>query len=364
MNAQISLLLQLDNALDRSDISRRAEMLRRVTDLFLAGSGSFAGEQISLFDDVMGRLLAELEVSARASFGRRMAVVDDAPPRVLRGLALDDAIEVAGPVLLHSDRLDDITLLEGARTKSQNHLFAISRRKRLPEPVTDLLVERGDRTVAVSVAENPGARFSDFGYATLVERAQGDGDLALTVWIRPDVPRQHMLALFEQASESVRLQFEAADPAKAGLLRDAIAQAASRIQTEMRERSAAYAAARSQVLALHRDGKLDEARLAEFARSAKFDEVTVALSVMAELPIGLVERALTSRRTEQILVFVKAIDLRWETAKAILLVQAGTKGSSTSELDQCCATFARLSLDTAKKVIHFYRLREAAAAPR
>ena len=364
MNAQTNLLSQLDDALGQSDILRRAVILRRVTDLFVAGSGSFAGEQISLFDDVMSRLLAELEVSARASFGRRMAVVRDAPPRVLRGLALDDAIEVAGPVLSHAERLDDTTLLEGARTKSQNHLLAISRRQRLTEPVTDLLVERGDRTVAVSVAENPGARFSDFGYATLVERAQGDGGLALTVWVRPEVPRQHMLALFEQASESVRLQFAAVDPAKAGLLRDAIAQASSRIQTEMRARSAAYTAARTHVLALRRSGKLDEARLAEFARSGKFDEATVALAIMADLPIGLVERALTSRRTEQILVFVKAIDLGWETAKAILLLQAGTKGSSTSELDQCCATFARLSLDTAKKVIHFYRLREAATAPR
>jgi uncharacterized protein (DUF2336 family) len=360
MNVQTNLIDQLTGALVHSDIGRRAEMLRRVTDLFVAGSGTFVGEQISLFDDVMSRLLEELEVSARAIFGQRMAVVPDAPPRVIRGLALDDAIEVAGPILSHSERLDDTTLLEGAKTKSQNHLLAISRRKTLAEPVTDVLVERGERTVAVSVAENTGARFSDFGYGTLVERAQGDRGLALTVWARPEIPRQHMLALFEQASESVRRQLAAADPAKAGLLRGMIAQAANRIQTDIRERSAAYAAARAHVHSLHRSGKLNEAQLADLARSGKFDEATVALSIMADLPIGLVERALTSRRTEQILVFAKAIDLGWETAKAILLLQAGTKGSSTSELDQCCETFARLQPDTAKKVIHFYRLREKA----
>jgi uncharacterized protein (DUF2336 family) len=364
MNAQTNLIAQLDDALGQSDVGRRAEILRQVTDLFVAGAGSFAGEQISLFDDVMSRLLAELEVSARASFGRRMAAIPDAPPRVLRGLALDDAIEVAEPVLSHSDRLDEPTLIEGARTKSQSHLLAISRRRVLAEPVTDLLVERGDRTVAVSVAENSGAQFSHYGFATLVERAQGDGGLALTVWVRPEVPRQHMLALFEQASQAVRQQFEAADPAKARLVRDAIAQASNRIQSEMRERSAAYAAARSHVVALDRAGKLNEARLADFARGGKFDEATIALALMANLPIGLVERAVTSRRTEQILVFAKAVDVSWETAKAILLLQAGTKGSSTSELDQCCATFARMSLDTAKKVIHFYRRREEAAPSR
>ena len=52
MNAQTNLIAQLDDALGQSDIGRRAEILRQVTDLFVAGSGSFAGEQISLFDDV------------------------------------------------------------------------------------------------------------------------------------------------------------------------------------------------------------------------------------------------------------------------------------------------------------------------
>jgi len=113
---------------------------------------------------------------------------------------------------------------------------------------------------------------------------------------------------------------------------------------------------------LQQSGLLDEARLAEFARAGKFDEATIALSLMAELPIGVIERAITSRRTEQILVLCKANGLVWETAKAILLLQAGTKGSSTSELDQCCETFARLQRDTAQKAIQFYRLRERAAS--
>ncbi len=175
-------------------------------------------------------------------------------------------------------------------------------------------------------------------------------------------PRQHLLALFAQASESLRAKLEAADPAKAGILRDVVAKASDRIQTETRERSEVFGAARSRVLSLHQSGGLDEAQLADFAGAGKFDETTIAVSIMADLPIGLVERAITNNRTEQVLVLCKATGLGWETAKAILLLQAGTNGSSTPELDQCCATFARLQLDTAKKAIHFYRLRERAQA--
>ncbi|MGD0024040.1 MAG: hypothetical protein ABSC37_05325, partial [Xanthobacteraceae bacterium] len=76
-------------------------------------------EQIALFDDVMGRLVDEIESSARATFGHVLATLPDAPPKVVRRLALDDAIDVAGPILSRSGRVDDTTLVEGARTKSQ-----------------------------------------------------------------------------------------------------------------------------------------------------------------------------------------------------------------------------------------------------
>jgi uncharacterized protein (DUF2336 family) len=362
MSAQQNLIDQLEDAFSRHDIRRRAETLRRVTDLFLSGSGRYSGQQIELFDEVMGRLVEEIDVSARAAFGNRLSTVTDAPPRVIRGLALDDAIEVAGPVLAHSDRIDDTTLVEGAKTKSQKHLLAISRRKALVEAVTDVLVERGDREVAVSTAENPGAAFSDFGYSTLVQRAQGDGDLALAVWVRTEIPRQHLLQLFHQASESVRQKLDGADRTKATVVKDLIAQASNQIQTEMRDASQVYGSARAYVLALQKEGRLNEAQILEFARAGRFDEATIAMSIMADLPIGVVERAVANRRTEQVLVLAKAIGMAWETTKAILLLQAGTKGSSTEELDQCRATYARLQRDTAKKAIQFYRLRERAAA--
>src|SRR5262249_62284072 len=121
------------------------------------------------------------------------------PPNVLRTLALDDEIKVAEPVLLHADRLDETTLVESAKTKSQSHLLAISRRQNLGEAVTDVLVQRGNSEVALSTAQNVSARFSEFGYATLVERSKDDYGLALSVLSRPAIPLQHMLQLFSRA---------------------------------------------------------------------------------------------------------------------------------------------------------------------
>src|SRR5205085_11357801 len=114
------------------------------------------------------------------ALGQRRAHNRDAPPNGRGRLALDDEIEVAGPVLRHSDRLDETTLVESAKTKSQSHLLAISRRQNLAEAVTDVLVRRGDSEVALSTARNISAKFSDFGYATLVERSKDDDGLALS----------------------------------------------------------------------------------------------------------------------------------------------------------------------------------------
>jgi uncharacterized protein (DUF2336 family) len=209
------LIDQLENALGNKDLARRAEVLRRVTDLFVLRSGSFSDDQIELFDVVMGKLIDNIESAARAQFGSRIAKLPDAPRGVVRVLASDAAIEVAGPLLTHSERVDVETLVDTGKTKSQDHLLAISGRKVLVEAVTDVLVERGNRAVVAATAHNAGAKFSEFGVYTLVRKARDDGDLALCVWSRPDIPRQNLVKLFVDASEAVKNQLVEADPRRA-----------------------------------------------------------------------------------------------------------------------------------------------------
>ena len=60
---------------------------------------------------------------------------------------------MASPVLAQAERLDIKTLIECARIKNQEHLLAISRRKKLPEALTEVLVERGDQQVVLSIAK-------------------------------------------------------------------------------------------------------------------------------------------------------------------------------------------------------------------
>src|ERR1700730_9622701 len=102
MSAETTLLTALDNVVQRGSPDRRAEMLQRVTSLFVEGADRFNDEHVALFDDVISRLIVEIEAKARAELSVRLASIGNAPPEVVRRLALDENISVAGPVLQHS----------------------------------------------------------------------------------------------------------------------------------------------------------------------------------------------------------------------------------------------------------------------
>ncbi len=155
MTVQQSMIDELEAAIAPSGVARRAEMLRRVTDLFLLGSSRFSEDEIELFDDVMGRLCVEIETAARVALAASLADVPNAPRRLMHKLAQDDAHDVAAPVLTKSNRLEDDGLIEIARTKGQGHLLAISNRDALSDALTDVLIERGDQAVVAEHRQEP-----------------------------------------------------------------------------------------------------------------------------------------------------------------------------------------------------------------
>ena len=358
---QQQLIEELDLALASGAISQRADALRRITDLFMSASAAYSERQVALFDDVMVRLSTDMESSIRVALASRLAAIPTAPRNLMRLLAADPSIEVAGPVLKASLRLDDPTLVERAQTGSQAHLLAISQRASIAEAVTDVLVKRGDRIVALSTVNNAGARFSDAGHRILIERSKDDEDLAVGVLSRNDVPHHQLLKLFSVASEKVCRALEAADRHKTLFIRDMVAGVSNQMQDRLREHARDYIDAEQHVAALHRAGKLGEEALRSFAAEGRFDEATVALSILCDLPIGACERAMVQPRAELVLLLARAIGLSWSTAKAMLLLRAGADGVSPADLDRSLNAFSRLRPDTARKALQFLRLRERAA---
>ncbi|NJL50569.1 MAG: DUF2336 domain-containing protein [Blastochloris sp.] len=360
MTATQDLIDELNDSIAIIDVHHRVEALHGVTDLFASGGASFSKDQIDLFDEVMGRLMEEVDRLARIAFSQKLSKLPNAPQRISRTLAFDDDIDIAGPILSKSDRLDDATLIEVAQAKSQHHLLAIAHRPWLGEAVTDVLIERGNQEVLRSTSDNRNARLSEAGLSTLVQRSRADDRLALSIWMRPDVPRLFLARLVADASEALRLKFEAVDRRKADLLRPLVEEAAEVLQAEVRERSPVFIAARARVEALHTAGELGEHQLREFAAGSEYHETAVALSLMCDLPIAIIDRAIACEKPDQLVVLAKGIGLSWETAKALVALRAQVRNSPTADLSQLSARYSKLLQDTARKAIQFLRLRERA----
>ena len=161
-------------------------------------TGRYSEDEIWTFGEVIGRLADEIEVAARAQLARRLARFDNAPVNIIHKLAFDDSIDVAGPILQESGRLEPYALVANVCTKGQPHMLAISKRESLEETVTDVLVTRGDQEVVNSVATNNGARFSDFGFLHMIQRAEGDSILAEQLGLREDIPQAYFPAVDRQ----------------------------------------------------------------------------------------------------------------------------------------------------------------------
>ena len=352
-----SVLDELEAHLASGNVRHRLKVLQSVTDLFLAGSQRYSGAEIAIFDDVLMRLVEEIETHARAALARRLATLPNAPPRLIRRLAFDDAVPVAAPVLASSPQLSDADLVENATTKSQDHLYAIAQRIKLSEAVTDVLIERGNRRVVRRVADNNGARISFKSYDRMVQYARGDQRLALAISQRCDIPRQCFLKLLETASTEVRRKLEAVHPEAVREIRETIADVAGTMQCEARDGSRRYKLAARDARFLHQSRRLSETNVHAAAHGQQFVKAAAALATLGPFPIDLVERALLDKSTETILLLAKAAGCSWSTVKALLMMQSAGRGLSQHDLKHVSAIFDGLSRETAWRVVKFYERR-------
>lgn len=356
MNTHFELIQELGNAVANVTAERRAQIADRIAELFVLESSHYSDEEISLFDDVFSYLVSVIENAARVSLAKRLATNAEAPRMICRALASCDEIEVAAPMLENSVRLDSATLVETARTKSQRHLLAISKRMQIDEVVTDVLVARGERSIVLSTVQNAGARFSDFGYLTLVGRSEFDDDLAMGVGSRNDLPRHHFLKLVARASFVVRSKLEAVDPLGAQAIRKAVAEATSMVQIKSAVKSQDYTLTQRRVDALFANRQLKECDVRTFAIEDRFEETVVALAILCDLPIEQIESTLIASRPETLLILTKAFGMSWNTVKPILTMR---RSISNHEIEQCLGTFSRLKVSTARRIVEFQRSRKA-----
>jgi uncharacterized protein (DUF2336 family) len=350
-----SIIAELEDAVRSGSSDKRVSTLRRVTDLFLHDGERLSEDQIKLFDNVLCHLVTRVEDRAKAELGERLAQIDYAPFAVIQQLARDDDIAVAESILTSSSRLRTSDLVEIANTKGQDHLLAISHRTNLPEVVTDVIVDRGERKVIRRLANNASARFSDTGYSKIVARSEADTELIEILGLRVDLPLKFLRDLLKRATDAVQDRLIAFAPPE---LKNEISRVLRAIAAAAQENARDFSRAETLVKRMKDSNELSDDAIKRFAETEKFDEVAASLAVLGGAPTEMMARLLEGPRSDLILIPCKSAGLSWMTVECILCNRPSNQTVSEPTLRVAAKDYPKLSLQTAQRTLRFWMVHD------
>src|SRR5690606_26777966 len=153
-----------------------------------------------------------------------------------------------------------------------------------------------------------------------------DGMLAEKVGMRPDIPPRMFRDLLLKATEVVQQRLLASARPET---RAEIQRVLAKVSQEVGSAGARdFTAAQRTIDALHQQGKLDEAALADFAKSGKYEETVASLAKLCAVPIEVVDRLMSGDRPDPVLILCKSAGWGWPTVRAIIATRSGGKGTS------------------------------------
>lgn len=347
------LLLDLNNLTSEKANSDPSALLDRFTDLFFATSASQTEADCAVFGDVLERIAYEVEVEARAQLAKRLAPAENAPHKLICGLAKDE-ITVARPILEQSPCLTDHDLVRIARALGQDHLHAIASRDTLSSQVTDVIVERGDDRVLTQVAGNSGAHFSFKGLEHLSDRARSSDALMSVLSTREDIPENLIDDVKRNVSARLKGELSASDPEMDPNQVDSLVNAhADSIDV------ASYKASNDKLQRLHQAGELKEYMLVYFARERRLPETVRCLALLTGLEDSLVSRCLLKADIGALGILCKASGFQNKTYSSLLQIRTTANRLNGRAIADAMRTYDTLTMQAAKSAIDHVRAQAA-----
>jgi uncharacterized protein (DUF2336 family) len=187
-------------------ISERSEAIRgdiadKIT--YQLDSGSLSPTELDLAEHIIRFLTYQAEVSVRKIVAHNLKDSDKLPHDIALKLA-KDVEEVALPILESSNILTSLDLIDIIKkTDEPKRSLAISRRKDVPEPVSDALVDTQNEDIVDSLLHNDGARIPDRSYKKIIVNFTDSQRVAEAVMQRKSVPPHLSAKLMSSVSSKL-----------------------------------------------------------------------------------------------------------------------------------------------------------------
>ncbi len=183
------------------------------------------------------------------------------------------------------------------------------------------------------------------GWTARIRRAERDEGLTEKLGLRLDLPANLLRELLTLATDVVRAKFLTASRPVAREKGEA-APAPARPKRD-------YTKALSQVEALNRTGKLNNAAVNRFAVSQDYVSVLASLAYKADVKVEVIEPFLQSDRLYALVTTCKAARLDWPTTKMIIYNRPDCPPAMHREYEQAKEIFEHLILSIAQWTVRF-----------
>lgn len=359
---ETSRLKQLIAVAEEDSSDKRRDLLREITDVFMAAPDRYTSSEMQHFDVIMSKVTESVEISLRREIAEKLADVAEAPRGLVRQLAHDD-FSVAEPILKRSAALTEEDLVRIVRQRGQRHMKAITERSEVPEKVSSELVERGDKEVLVSLANNSGAKINDESMEKLVQHSRSISELQEPMAKRYDLPPQLLTQMYFFVSSALKKEIlrrsDTLDPAlideavnsnRSKILDDAVADAQSDVDS-----------ARKFINDRIQTNTLNESLLKELIEIRRTTEFLLAFAHYVGVDTSTAQHLMKDRSWESLSIACRAAGLERTTfAKIVFGLQKSPEEQNKAL--RILDLYLKIPQEAAERVMRFWRVRAQSAS--
>ncbi len=353
-----ALLLELAK---EGSSEKRRELLRQITDVFLADPPERSDRESMLFDEIVAAVSADLETQVRIELAKKVAVSNVPVQRTARRLAMD-VIEVARPVIERSKALTEADILDVIKEKSQDHMLAVTKRPDIGESVSSALVAKGEDRVVASLLENRTARMDRKTYEKVAERAEVSPVLHAPFVRNAHMPLDLLNNVYLKVENSLRREimrkFHGVSPQE---LEAALEASRNHLSTAYGALPDDYQLAKDQVAAAEKKGALKPPVLVQLLRENKKTAFLLAFAQLVDVEFDLGRRLVDAKDMDALAMLCRGAGFDRGLFVTLCILVLGDSGG-LSKTEQYGQLYEQVPVAAAQRALRFWKVRAKGTA--
>lgn len=279
-----------------------------ITKLLAESDRSLNPREQELVNEILKKLIAEVERPIRSAIAQILAEMDNAPQETILLLG-NEEIDIAAPILMKSSMLLDEHLIEIIQRQSERHQLAIAMRQQISEQVSAALIATDSAPVIQTLLENDGAHLSPQAMTDLIQKSRGMVELQEPLLRRRELSFDLAAKMYVWVSQALReyivtnfaIEAKTIDPVIARTVAEEFTQLTQSRQDDNRNERTANILAEK--------GQLSGNILLETLKQADIELFEALFAKMANISTPLAHHLIYDHSAQGITVAAKAMGL-------------------------------------------------------